>query len=415
MTKARNVWSRSFFPVLLTYFIDNFGQAIVYPIFTPLFLNPDLHLLGADFTFFHRTLLLGFLIASFPLAQLFGAPLLGELSDRMGRKRVFLVTISGGIFGYFLTGLGIHIRDLTLLWIGRALAGFFAGNLTLCLAAIADITHTKEERSRNFGWIGTLAGLGFVLAILTGGSLSNPDLEKFFRPEVPFFLTGILSLINLGLIYRFFQESKQGKSHDKIEFFQSIRNIGSAILTKGVRSIYVVYFLFIISWVTSLQFLSAYLIHDFGVTRNTITFAFVFIGITWSFANFVLNPILTKLISPITTFLFALGLLSIALFFTLIPHQPLPLFLIHFFIASLCAALCWTNGLATLSSSAAKTIQGSILGVNQSIVAMGFIAGPVIGGIIAGIDINKLYVFTALCALSGALLLLKRFFEIQKG
>ncbi len=414
MSTHKAVWSRSFFPVLLTYFVDNFGQAVVYPIFTPLFLRPHLNFLSTDVTLFHRTLLLGLLIASFPLAQFFGAPLLGELSDRVGRKKVFIATIIGGIIGYFLTGLGIHLKEIHLLWTGRALAGFFAGNLTLCLAAIADITKTKQQRAYNFGWIGVIAGLGFILAILTGGSLSNPNLVSGFRPEIPFFITGILSCINLAVMLRFFQESHKVKQRDKLDIWTGVKNIGCALQTKGVRIIYTVYFLFMICWVTSLQFLSAYLIDNFNASTNTITLTFVLIGITWSFANFVLNPILSKFLSSSKTLFFGLLVLSAFLFLTLIHHQPKALFLTHFFIASLAAALCWTNGLATLSIKASKFIQGSILGVNQSVVAVAFIIGPIIGGFLAGIDIHKLYTFTASCALLAALLLFIPSFGIKR-
>ena len=401
----RTIWSRRFFPVLLTYFIDNFGLAIVYPIFTPFFLKPGMHLLGGDLSFFHRTFLLGLLIASFPLAQFFGAPFLGSLSDRIGRKKVFLTTLLGGTIGYLITGFGIHYREIHLLWSGRALTGFFAGNLTLCLAAIADISHTKEERIRNFGWVGTLGGLGFVLAILIGGSLSNPDLGPYFHPELPFFITALFTAMNFFLMARFFKESHISRQHARGAFFQGIKNIGKALKVKKVRLIYLSYFLFMLCWVTTMQFLSTELIHNFHVRPDTITITFVFIGISWSVANYVINPILSRLLAPSKTFMISLSFLSLFLFLTLIPHEPLPLFLFHFFIATLAAALCWTSGLATISLAATQGLQGSILGVNQSIVAIASILGPILGGIIAGVDIHKLFFFTASCSCVAALII----------
>ncbi|MDN3505608.1 MAG: MFS transporter [Simkaniaceae bacterium] len=408
------VWSRRFFPVLLTYFIDTFGLAIVYPIFTPLFLKPHFNLL-AEGTLFQRTFLLGLLIASFPLAQFFGAPLIGSTSDRLGRKKVLMGTISGGIIGYLLTGLGIQMRVLPLLWIGRTITGFFAGNLSICLAAISDISHTQRERTRNFGWIGVLGGLGFVLAILCGGSFSNPDLDIFFRPDIPFFITAGLSAINLALLIQFYKESHKAKHHDKIDFFKSIKSIGKAIRSKEVRGIYIVYFLFMLCWIPSMQFLSTYLIDVYNVSINVITLTFVSIGLIWSLANFLINPLLSRILKSSRTFYFGLAFLSIFLYLTLIPREPLFLFLFHFFVATLAAALSWTNGLATISLSGEKHMQGSILGVNQSIVAVASILGPIIGGIIAGLDIHKLYLFTASCSLLGALLLFVRSFNAKKA
>lgn len=405
MLKA--LWSRSFFPVLVTYFIDNFGLAIVYPIFTPLFLEPERNLLPAELTLFHRTFLLGLLIASFPLAQFFGAPLIGGLSDRIGRRKVFIGTILGGIIGYTLTGFGIHFRDLHFLWIGRVITGFFAGNQSLCLAAIADISVTDASRARNFGWVGTINGVSFILAILIGGSLVNPNLTNFFRPDLPFFITAALAVISLGLIIGFFQESHKPMKHeDRLHILQGLKNIGAALKTEGVRTIYGGYFLFMICWITSMQFLSAYLYSTFFITANIITFSFVTIGVMWSFANFVVNPFLSKIWPTAKTFIFALICISIFLYITLIPVKNLYFFLTFFFLATFCSALGWTNGLVTISLSVSKFIQGSILGINQSIVAIASILGPILGGLIAGMDIHKLYLFTGSCSLLAALLLI---------
>lgn len=414
MIKKTAVLNRCFFPVLLAFFIDNFGLYIVYPIFTPLFLKDPTGLLNVTTPFLTRNLLLGILIASFPLAQFFGAPLLGKLSDQIGRKKVFIMTISGGIIGYFLTGIGIHFKELSLLWTGRTLAGFFAGNLTLCLAAIADITKSEKDRTVNFGWIGIMGGLGFVLAIFIGSSLSNPDIVPWFRPGIPFFITSGLSVINLFLMIRYFKESRDVKPHDQAPFKKGLDTIFSSIRNARVGLIYIVYFLFMLGWITSMQFLSAYLIDLFDASQNRITLTFILIGVTWSFANFIINPLLSLLFKPHRIFFFGLTLLAIFMVLTLIHKEPFLLFLTYFVIASLCAALAWTNGLATLSILGAAKSQGAILGVNQSLVAIASIIGPLIGGFLAGVDIHRLYFFTASCALLGALLLFVRSFEKRK-
>lgn len=410
----RSVWSRNFFPVVLTYFIDTFGLSIVYPIFTPLFLRPHRHLLISE-TLFERTILLGLLIATFPLAQFFCSPILGSLSDRVGRKKVLILTVSGGIFGYFLTGTGVYLRNLPVLWIGRALTGLFAANLTLCLAAIADISKDKEERTKNFSWIGMIGGFGFILAIIVGGSLSDPDIDTLFRPDIPFYITSFLSCINLFLLCKYFEESFEDKPHDKIDFLESVKNIGVVLKTTGVRKIYFVYFLYRISWITSMQFLSTYLIEVYHVSVKVITFTFTMIGITWAISNFLINKFLARIIAPGKTFDLSLFTLSIFFYLILIPHEPLTLSLIHFFLATFASALAWTNGLATISLSASKMFQGSILGINKSIVSLATIIGPLVGGMIAGINIYALYAFTATCSLLAAILMFIPSFRIKKS
>ena len=402
------VRSKTFLPILLTYFIDSFGLAIVYPIFTPLFLNPNIHIFGEGATPFSRTILLGFLIASFPLAQFFGAPFFGMLSDRIGRKKIFLVTISGGIVGYLLTGMGIHLKEIAFLWGGRTIAGFFAGNLTLCLASIADISKTEEEKERNFGWIAAMGGLGFILAISAGALLSNPNIAYFFNPEVPFYLTSFFLCINLALILYFFKEVSHGMPHDTRAFVHSLKNIVHSLQVERIRAILIVYFLFMLAWFPTMQFLSVYLIDVFKITQNITTLTFTCIGIVWTLANFLVHPFLFRRFPPHKIFTYTMTALGVFLLLTLIPHQLLYLFLIHFFMIALCAALSWTNGLATLSLMGTKALQGSLLGVNQAMSASAMILGPIIGGLLAAVNIHYLYLFTGLCSLLGALILWKK-------
>lgn len=411
--RNQSVWNRNFFPILLTYFIDTFGLAIVYPIFTPLFLRGGVDLLGAE-SLFQRTFLLGLLIASFPLAQFFSAPIIGMISDHKGRKKVFIWTITGGIIGYFLTGFGIYLKNLILLWCGRIIAGSFAGNLTLCLSAASDISQDKKIRTQNFGWIAAVAGLGFILAVFMGGSLSDPNLYSFFRPDIPFYITGFLSLINLFLLIHFFKESHPKHLHDKVDFSKSLQNIGIAVRTTGVRRFYLAYFLFTLCWIPSLQFLSTYLIVSYDVSVKIINITFASIGLTWAFSNFVLNRVLVHFIPARKTFTICLFLIGLFLYLTLVPHEYLFLFLLHFFLVTLFAALAWTNGLASISLSSPTNIQGGILGVNQSIVAIASIIGPILGGIISGVNIDMLYIFTGGCSFLGGLLLLIPAFGIKK-
>ena len=394
---------RSFFPLLLTYFIDNFGLAVVYPIFAPLFLAPHF-LFTESVTFFARTVLLGLLIASFPLAQFFGAPLIGALSDKIGRKKIFIITIIGGIIGYTLTGMGIHYREIHVLMIGRAWTGFFAGNLTLCLAAIADISTSDANRTKNFGWIATVGGLSFILAIFIGGSFANPKLQALFSPGLPFFLTAIFSVVNLFVIIFLFKESHVVDPNKKIHVVRGLESLMSIIEHQKVRWIYLSYFLFMITWVTSMQFLSAFLIHAYSASIDLITLTFVLIGLIWSSSNFLINPLLTKMFQASRTFFLMLLSLGILLLLTLIPDNMV-FFLINFLLATFCAALSWTNGLATVSLSAPKSIQGGILGINQSIAAIASISGPLIGGLIGGYDIHLIYLFTGICSGAGALVL----------
>jgi DHA1 family tetracycline resistance protein-like MFS transporter len=306
-----------------------------------------------------------------------------------------------------MTAIGIHTANLSLLWAGRALAGLFAGNLTLSLAVASDASKDSTERRRYFGYMGVGAGLSFILAIIVGSTLSGPLSEFSFRPDLPFFLAALFALTAWVAIYFFYEEREHAPDQD---FFRNgLRNLVSAIKNPIARPVYFAFFLFMLAWSTSLQFLSAYLIKTFGASHTTITITFIGLGLAWALANFAINPILSRYLRAQKIFLIGAFGLSLALFASLIP-QPPALFLIHFIAASFFAGLAWTNSFASISLSSTATHQGSRLGFAQAIGAAAMAIGPIFGGLILGVDIRILYISNAVAALVAGLFLLKKIF-----
>lgn len=389
---------RCFYPVLLTYFLDNFGLAIIYPIFTPLLVESEHSILSYTTPHFTRTLLLGLLIAAFPLAQFFGAPLIGQFSDRFGRKRAFYITILGTAFGYTFTALSIITHSLIGLFISRFATGLFAGNLTLCLAAIADMSPDDTTRTKNFSLISAVGGLSFIIAIAFGGILSNPGISKHFNPSFPFWITALLSYINLVCMLLLFHETHKGPRHPGINPLKGFNNLLQGVKSKELRTLYAVNFLFMIAWVGSMQFLPNLLLEQYKFHIGQITACLMGVGAGWSLSNMIVNRKLAKLYFPGQTLLACLLLLSLLLLFTLMTRGPAS-FLFLFFASACCASLCWTNGIATISLKAPLAIQGSILGINQSMTSIAAMISPIIGGLLAAISPHAVFAFGGIAAL----------------
>ena len=164
---------RTFLTVLMTYALDLVGYSIVFPVLAPLLLNPHLHFFATNTSDAAKTTVLGILFAVFGITQFIGAPLAGALADHYGRYKVFLITIGLSIFGYAVMALGVYWQSLEWLFIGRLVTGFCSGNFSLAQSTTADLTDA-HHRTKAFGILLGVGGLGFVAGPWIGGKLANP-------------------------------------------------------------------------------------------------------------------------------------------------------------------------------------------------------------------------------------------------
>ncbi|MBI5153150.1 MAG: MFS transporter, partial [Parcubacteria group bacterium] len=151
---------RSFSPVFFTVFLDMFGFGLVIPILAPLFFDPT-GVVHATYSHTLRSLMFGLVLALYPFAQLFGAPFLGALSDKIGRKKVILYSLLGAFFGYILFGIGVAFHRVSLLFLSRILSGFMGGNIAVAWSSLADAS-SEEEKVKNFSLMGIAYALGLI-------------------------------------------------------------------------------------------------------------------------------------------------------------------------------------------------------------------------------------------------------------
>lgn len=391
---AKKALAKPLFPVYLTFFLDSFGIGMIYPLFTPLLLFPEYHILSTSISILRKTILLGLLISAFPFAQFFGAPLIGAISDRLGRKKCFLITVSATGIGYFITGLGITLGLLPLMFIGRLWTGFFAGNLTLCLATIADLRHDKESRASTFGMMAGFGGIGFIASILLGSIFSYDKTSILLHPSMAFWLMTVFSAVNLICIIRLFHESHSTTLKERTHVFKGLHQFSLAFSHKPGRILYSIYFFFSLGWVCMAQLTPTYVYEHFKATQKTVVYILLIMGGMWALSNLVLQRFLVHKFKISWILCFSLLCLSVLVSIISI---GLPFGVYAFFYAGsiIAAALSWTNCLSLVSLKADLEIQGSILGINQAVGTVSAIFGPLIGGIIAGIDNQLVYLFAA--------------------
>ncbi|MEM9621025.1 MAG: TCR/Tet family MFS transporter [Pseudomonadota bacterium] len=172
--------------VTITVFLDTVGFGLIMPVL-PQFL---MELTGRDLS--ETSKIAGYLVVSYAILQFLFAPIIGNLSDRFGRRPVLLISLFAYGLNFLISGLA---TALWVLFIGRALTGITSATYATANALIADVS-PPEERAQNFGLMGVAFGLGFIFGPSIGGLLGEIDTR------LPFFVAAGLAGINT--LYGFF-------------------------------------------------------------------------------------------------------------------------------------------------------------------------------------------------------------------
>lgn len=376
----------SILPLFLTVFLDMLGIGIAIPVLGVIFFDPKLHLLAADASLQTRTIWYGFLIAAYPAAQFFGAPILGALSDRFGRKPVLLLSLLGTALGYALFALGISEQLLSLLFISRLLDGFTGGNIATAMSAIADVS-TNENRTRNFGLIGMAFGLGFILGPFFGGLLADSTLVSWFSGSTPFWFAAGLTLLNILLCMRVFRETLHTRRTTPVSWLTGIRNIRAAMHMGEIRAVFATIFFLTLGFNFFTQFFNIYLVTRFQFTEPDIGKLFAFIGL-WiaGTQGFLTKPVSARFSADNILRISSLAL-ALVLPILVVPSHSFWLYFILPFVA-IFQGMIQPNSVTVVSSLSGPESQGEIMGINQSIQSLAMIIPPVISGFIGGINVR---------------------------
>jgi MFS transporter, DHA1 family, tetracycline resistance protein len=166
--------------ILVTIFIDAIGFGLIMPVLPRLLMNVG----GIELP---RAITIGaWMGLAMAVASFVAAPVMGNLSDRFGRRPVLLIALGGLAIDYLLLAVA---HALPLIFLGRVLSGMFGGSYGPAQAAIADIT-TPEDRAKTFGFVSAAFGVGFVAGPAIGGLLSD------FGDRAPFYVASAMAALN---------------------------------------------------------------------------------------------------------------------------------------------------------------------------------------------------------------------------
>ncbi len=364
--------------VFLTVFLDMLGVGIIIPVLPGLFLNPESGLLSPETSVAARSILYGYLIAAYPLMQFFGAPILGALSDRFGRKPMLQIALVGTLIGYLLFAWAIHTQNLPLLFFSRMLPGFTGGNISIIMSSLSDIA-TPENRTKYFGMVGMAFGLGFILGPAIGGILADNSVVSWFDHATPFWFTAGLTLVNLAVVQFIFRETLKEKRDTPVRFGAGWRNIRKAFASPNLSGIFTVSLLISLGFSFFTQFYAVYMMQKFGIGEKEIGFLFGWIGIWLVFTQGVIVRKLARKFKPERLLRWSILLLGVAVACILLPQKLWWVALVNPFIA-IFQGITSPNLTTVVSASAGEKEQGEILGINQSMMSVGQIFPPIVAG-----------------------------------
>ena len=374
--------------VFVTVFLDLVGFGIVIPLL-PLYAGR----FGAG------PVAVAWLLAVYSLMQFLFAPWWGRVSDRVGRRPILLLGLFGSAASYLAFGLA---GSLPVLFVARAASGFAGANVGVAQAYVADVT-TPENRAKGMGMIGAAFGLGFIFGPAIGGVLSR------YGASAPFFGAAAVTLTNALLAAVRLPESlppERRTSHPRgFGLADRARAFFGAGTPGRLRGIYAAAFLATVAFAAMEGTFSLWADARWHLRGHEISYLFAYIGVVSVIAQ---GGIVGRLAPRIGAGraaaggigLIALGLAGIAL------APSIPLLLVPLAILALGHGTASPSLSTLISHQGGPGDQGRLLGVNQSLSALGRVLGPVWGGVaLAHVGLGAPFLSGAALAAGAAALL----------
>lgn len=364
--------------LFFTLVLDMIGIGMVIPIIPIIFTDPESSsflLTGIDPRYWY--FLAGATTALFGLVQFIASPLLGELSDIYGRKKLLLLGVSVLALSQFVFGLGIITKSLTLIFLSRLIGGLAAANFSIAQATIADIS-TPQTRAKNFGLIGAAFGIGFVVGPVLSGYIAH----FFNNAAAPFWVAGVLGLLNMLFVLFLLPETHKERTGiaRKLTLFKALHNIKVAATDKEASHLYKANFFYYTGFAFFTSFSGLYLVKKYGIGEAGLGNYFAIIGISIVITQIFILRFVSKHRTPLH--IVKKSMILVAITSALTPFMP-TLFLQYFLIPFIAIpqGLSMANLGALLSTSVSKEKQGVALGINGSLSALSQGLVPLLGGV----------------------------------
>ena len=376
---------RSLWILLAILLIDQLDAGMMMPIYPLLFTDAESSelLVARDEVETAGMLWVALLGAAYAVPAFFAQPVIGQLSDRYGRRPLLLASFVSSTLGFLLFGLGVTWGAVWVLLLARAVDGIAAGNLLVAQASVADLSD-DDERTTYFGYFTAALSLGFVFGPLLGGYLGSPDTADWTGPSVAFYAAGALNGLAVLAFYCVYRETLDEDERDDGEAFevaQSLHNGREAFADAERRPYYLILLCYIGGYTFFMTFYAVVLEERLGLDARQTGWFFSAMGVALMGVQIFLVKRLEDWLGAGKTLWVAMFSVAGAVVAMALAREP---WMAYAAIApfALASGLIDPLIMSLLSRSASGDQQGRIQGVRGSVDSLGrtvppFLAGPI--------------------------------------
>lgn len=353
---------RAIYFILITVVIDAIGIGLIMPVMPSLLLD-----LGGS-SLANAAIWGGILSTVFAAMQFMFGPLVGNLSDRFGRRKILLVSMTVMAVDYVLMGLA---HALWLLFLARVLGGITAANHSTAGAVIADVSK-PDEKAANFGLMGAAFGVGFILGPMLGGLMAE------FGPRAPFYLAAVMAGANAVFGYFVLPETVTDRNRRPFDWHRALPHgaFRSVAAIPGQGRMMIVLFFQEIAFVVYPVIWAFYTIGKFGWEPWLVGVSLGAFGVMMAISQGVLIRIAIPRLGEYGTAILGLSMEMLA--FVAIAFAPNTWVIFSLLPISAVGMLAGPAMQGIMSRAVNDDAQGELQGVVSSVRAMASIIAPLV-------------------------------------
>jgi DHA1 family tetracycline resistance protein-like MFS transporter len=354
--------------ILICLILDFLGLGLILPVLNNYFKDHSAGLFSPETNEAHRNAMYLISYGLFFLGTFFGAPVIGAMCDKFGRRKMILFTAISTTLSTTIVLLAIFTDNIVLVYIGRLIAGLFSGMLIVLQSSIADVS-TFNNKAKNFGLIGIAFGVGFSLGPILGSVLSDAKINSYFGYYLPYALATLINLVNVLFIYLFFKETLDTSKTVSINYFKGFANIQNAYKNLSLRTIFIIIFILATGFSLYLQNFQSLLIDIYKLSKLEIGLALLYVGLWIALAQGLILRGLLKYFKPWQILQFSIPLMGVSFLLLLLTKSTFSFFCLVPFLC-MSQGCTFPNTLSIISNNTPSESQGEALSINQSVQSL---------------------------------------------